>query len=356
MPGSTRRMALFGAALFAMGAQGALAAPAGAGFPTSPHPPAGAPNIVVIMTDDVGFGASSTFGGPVPTPVLDRLAARGLRYVNFHTNALCSPTRAALLTGRNAHEVGFGNVQEMATAEPGYNSLIPTSAATFGRVLRDAGYSTAWFGKNHNVPDWQSGPAGPFDRWPSGLGFDYFYGFNGGETNQFAPALIENGVQREPPVGEPGYILDRDLADHATGWLRRQRASAPDRPFLIYYAPGSAHAPHQAPTEWLARFRGRFSEGWDRAREETFARQTKLGILPAGTALTARPPEIPAWDSLSPTAKAVEARMMEAYAAQLAYCDDQIGRLLRRPDRSPARRNRAAGPGRQYAGRLHPGR
>ncbi|MGE0384915.1 MAG: arylsulfatase [Gammaproteobacteria bacterium] len=308
-----------------------VSAPAHAPVPIFPQPvvaPKGAPNILIVMTDDVGFGASSTFGGPVPTPTVDMLAKSGLRYNNFRTNAVCSPTRAALLTGRHAHDVGFGNVSEMSMGYPGYNSVMPRSAATFARVLRDNGYGTAMFGKHHNVPEWQTGRAGPFDQWPTGLGFEYFYGFLGGATNQFYPALIENTVPRQPPADDPSYILDRDLADRAIAWLRQQAVSASGRPFLLYMAPASAHSPHQAPADWIARFKGRFDQGWDKVREETFARQRRMGIIPAHARLTPRPEGIPAWDGLDAKGREVGARMMEVFAAQLAYSDFQVGRVI----------------------------
>ncbi|MFI4955346.1 MAG: sulfatase-like hydrolase/transferase, partial [Gammaproteobacteria bacterium] len=289
--------------------------------------PAGAPNVLLIMTDDVGFGASSTFGGPIPTPTFDTLAAHGLRYNRFHTTALCSPTRAALLTGRNHHSVGVGIIPELATGYPGYTSVIPKTAATIAETLRLNGYSTAMLGKNHNVPDWQNSPSGPFDNWPNALGFEYFYGFNGGATNQWAPALVENRNMVEPPVNDPTYILDHDLADHGVSWLRMHQTQAPVKPFLMYYAPGSSHAPHQAPKEWIAKFKGQFDQGWDKLREETFARQKKMGVIPKNAELTTRPPEIPAWDSLTADQKKVAARLMEVNAAALAYSDDQIGRV-----------------------------
>lgn len=297
-------------------------------YAPAPRAPRGAPNVLVIMTDDVGFAATSTFGGPIPTPTFDALAAQGLRYNRFHTTALCSPTRAALLTGRNHHAVGAGVIQELATGYPGYHSVIPKTAATFAEVLRLNGYATAQFGKNHNTPDWQTGPAGPFDNWPNGLGFDYFYGFNSGETDQWAPALVENRNPVEPPADDPDYILDRDLADKAIAWLRMQKTQQPDKPLLVYFAPGSAHAPLQAPKAWIERFRGRYDQGWDKLREETFARQKAMGVIPADAVLTPRPPEIPAWDSLSPEEKKVSARLMEVYAGMLAHTDHQIGRVI----------------------------
>jgi arylsulfatase A-like enzyme len=214
-------------------------------FPQQVKAPQGAPNILLILTDDVGFGASSTFGGPIPTPSMDRLAKEGLRYTQFHTTALCSPTRAALLTGRNHHSNATGVIMELATGFPGYNSLMPKSNGTFAEVLRQNGYNTAWYGKNHNVPDWQSSQAGPFDLWPTGLGFEYFYGFLGGDTSQWAPAIYENNQPVEPPHDDPNYFFEKDMADHAIARIRMLHAVAPDKPWVTYYAPGTAHAPHQ---------------------------------------------------------------------------------------------------------------
>lgn len=297
-------------------------------FPKGVEAPKGAPNVLLILTDDVGFGASSTFGGPIETPNFQRLANSGLRYNTFHTTALCSPTRAALISGRNHHSVASGVITEMATGYPGYNSLISKSAGCVGAVLRENGYNTSWFGKMHNVPDWMSSQAGPFDLWPSGLGFEYFYGFLGGDSDQWHPALYENTKPIEPYLGNPDYILDRDLADKAIGWMNMQHALAPNKPWFLYYATGTAHAPHHAPKEWIAKYKGHFDQGWDKVREETLARQIKLGIVPAGTQLTKRPNEIPAWDSLSPDQKRLYAHMMEVYAGALSHADSQIGRVL----------------------------
>lgn len=297
-------------------------------YPPIMTAPSNAPNILVILTDDVGFGASSAFGGPIETPVLEDLAANGLKYNQFHTTAMCSPTRAALLTGRNHHAVATGDITNISVDAPGYTSVIPGTAATVGAVLGASGYATAWFGKNHNTPVWETSPAGPFDRWPNGLGFDYFYGFNEAMTDQFAPQLVENRSLIEPPVGDPGYILEKDLADHAIHWLDMQRATNPTRPFLIYYAPGSAHSPHQAPRDWIARYKGKFDQGWDRMRELTFERQKRLGVIPAGTRLTPRPPQIPSWDSLTPDGRKAASRLMEVYAGMLAYNDHEVGRIV----------------------------
>jgi arylsulfatase A-like enzyme len=297
-------------------------------FPRAIEAPTGAPNILLILTDDVGYGASSTFGGPIATPTMDGLAQSGLRYTQFHTTALCSPTRAALITGRNHHTAHTGVIMEFATGYPGYDSLMPKSIGTFAEVLKQHGYNTSWYGKNHNVPDWQTSEAGPFDLWPTGLGFNYFYGFIGGDTDQWHPSLVEGTKPIEPYFGKPDYILDVDLADHAIDWIRNQKASAPQRPFLAYYATGTAHAPHHAPKEWIAKFKGKFDQGWDKVREETLARQKQLGVVPADTQLTLRPKELPAWDSLSADQKRLYARMAEVYAGALAHADYNIGRVI----------------------------
>ncbi len=297
-------------------------------FPKEVEAPKGAPNILVILTDDVGFGASSTFGGPIPTPTMDRLAKAGLRYTEFHTTALCSPTRAALLSGRNHHSVATGVIMEAGTGFPGYNTLMPKSDGTFAEVLKQNGYNTAWYGKNHNVPDWHGSQAGPFGLWPTGLGFEYFYGFIGGDTNQWSPALVENIKPIEPPHDVKDYFFDDDMADHAIDRIRMLHSVAPQKPWLVYYATGTAHAPHHAPKEWIAKFKGKFDQGWDTVREETLARQKQLGVVPARTKLTERSAGIPAWDSLDADHKKVAAHMMEVYAAALSHADDQMGRLL----------------------------
>jgi arylsulfatase len=297
-------------------------------FPKEVAAPKGAPNILVILTDDVGFGATSPFGGPIPTATFDRLARNGLRYTQFHTTALCSPTRAALLSGRNHHSAASGVIMELGTGFPGYNTLMPKSCGTFAEVLKQNGYNTAWYGKNHNVPDWHSSQAGPFDLWPTGLGFEYFYGFIGGDTNQWDPALYENTKPIEPPHDVKDYFFEKDMADHCIDRIRMLTSVAPDKPWLQYYAPGTAHAPHHAPKEWIAKFKGKFDQGWDKVREETFARQKQMGIIPANAVLTSRPKEIPAWDSLNADQKKVYARMMEVYAAALTYADNQMGRIL----------------------------
>lgn len=280
------------------------------------------------MTDDVGFGAASTFGGPIPTPTFDKLANAGLRFNNFHTTALCSPTRAALLTGRNHHTCATGVITEMGTGFPGYNTLMPKSCGSVAEILKQNGYNTSWFGKNHNVPDWQSSQAGPFGLWPTGLGFEYFYGFIGGDTDQWHPALFEGTKPIEAP-NDPNYHLDRDLADHAASWIRQQHSLAPDKPFFVYYTPGLCHAPHHAPKEWIDKFKGQFAQGWDKVREETLARQIALGVVPNGTVLSPRADKIPLWDGIAEqTEKDLYAYMMEVYAGCLAYTDDNIGRVI----------------------------
>ena len=296
-------------------------------FPKPLEAPKGAPNVLLILTDDVGWGASSTFGGPIPTPTYDKLAAAGLRYNMFHTTALCSPSRAALITGRNHHTCSTGVITEFGTGYPGYNTIMSKSCGPVAEILKQNGWSTSWYGKNHNVPDWQSSQAGPFDLWPTGLGFNYFYGFIGGDTDQWHPALFEGTKPVEPPHN-PNYHLDADLADHAVAWIRQQKSLAPNKPFFAYYSPGLCHAPHHAPKEWIAKFKGQFDQGWDKVREETLARQIKLGLIPADTKLTARPPEIPSWDSRSAQEKKLYAHMMEVYAGCLAYCDYNIGRVI----------------------------
>ena len=275
--------------------------PAAKFAPIAPlRPPAGAPNVLFVLLDDVGFGAASAFGGPIATPTAERLAGRGLRYSRFHTTALCAPTRAALLTGRNHHAVGMGAVPEVATSAPGYSSVRPNTAAPLAQVLRLNGYSTAQFGKCHEVPVWETSPVGPFDAWPTGGGgFEHFYGFIGGEANQWYPALYEGTTPIEPPASpEEGYHLTEDLTDRAIDWIRQQKALVPDKPFFVYFAPGATHAPHHVAPEWSERYRGRFDDGWDALRERTLARQKELGVVPADAELTARPAEIPAWESM----------------------------------------------------------
>lgn len=296
--------------------------------PAAPKPvsaPKGAPNVLLVLTDDVGFGAASTFGGPIPTPNLDRLAEKGLKYNRFHTTAMCSPTRAALLTGRNHHAAGAGIVTDLAAGYPGYTGIIPKSTATIAEVLKQGGYNTAMFGKHHNVQPGATSPAGPFDQWPVGLGFEYFYGFVAAETDQFTPALYRGITPVKAPKGK---MLDEILVDDAIRWMHNQQAAAPDKPFFMYLATGSLHAPHQAPKEWIGKFRGQFDQGWDRLREETFERQKKMGLIPADTVLPPRPDTIPAWDEISDARRKTGARMMEVAAAMLSYQDDQFGRLI----------------------------
>ena len=298
-------------------------------FPKPVQAPKEAPNILLIILDDVGFGHASTFGGPIPTPTLDSLAQNGLRYNQLHTTALCSPSRAALLTGRNHHSVGVGNIMEFATGYPGYNATMPKSAATISEILRQHGFNTAAFGKWHLAPGRETSSLGPFDRWPTGQGFEYYYGFLAAETNQFYPALFENKNPISPPATpEEGYILNKDLADHAISWLHYQNSVTPNKPFFIYYAPGACHAPHHAPKEWIDKLKGKFDQGWDKVREETYARQKQSGVIPPNTKLTPRPPEIPAWDTLTPEQKRLFARMQEAYGGYLAHTDHEIGRVV----------------------------
>jgi arylsulfatase A-like enzyme len=294
------------------------------------RPPEGAPNVLVVLIDDVGFGASSAFGGPCRTPNFERLAADGLRYTRFHTTALCSPTRAALLSGRNHHTVGMGSITELATSAPGQNSMRPNTCAPLAEILKLNGYSTAQFGKCHEVPVWETSPLGPFDHWPSGGGgFEYFYGFIGGETNQYYPALFEGTSPVEPEkTPEQGYHLTEDLADKAMKWVRQQKSLMPDKPFFMYFAPGATHAPHHVPNEWSDKYKGKFDQGWDKLRQETFTRQRRLGVIPPDCQLTERHPEIPAWDDVSPEMKPVLARQMEIYAGFLEHTDHQVGRLL----------------------------
>jgi arylsulfatase len=296
-------------------------------FPEPVRAPKDAPNVVIIMTDDTGFGHASPFGGPIPTPTLDRLAKNGLRYNRFHTTALCSPTRAALLSGRNHHSMGTGMVEEFATGFPGYNALLPANAALMSEVLKGNGYSTAAFGKWHNTPNWESGPTGPFDHWPTSLGFQYFYGFLGGDTNQWSPELVENTKRIEPPH-DPTYHFMTDMTNRAIDWVRVQKTTQPSKPFFVYFAPGATHAPHHAPKAWIDKFKGQFDQGWDKVREETFARQKQLGVIPADTILTPRHKSIPAWDSLNDDDKRLYARMQEVFAGYLAYTDSEIGRLI----------------------------
>ena len=293
------------------------------------RPPAGAPNVLIILLDDVGFGASSAFGGPCQTPTAERLARAGLKYNRFHTTALCSPTRAAMLSGRNHHAVGMGGITEIATSAPGYNSMRPNTCAPLAEILKLNGYSTAQFGKCHEVPVFETTPIGPFDHWPTGSGFEHFYGFIGGENNQYHPALYDGTKPVEPErTPEEGYHLMEDLAEKAIGYIRQQKAMAPDKPFFVYFAPGACHAPHHVPKDWIATYKGKFDQGWDKLREETFARQKKLGVIPPECELTPRPKDIPAWDTMEERLRPALAREMEIYAAFLEYADHHVGRVI----------------------------
>jgi arylsulfatase len=293
-------------------------------------PPAGAPNVLIVLLDDVGFAASSAFGGPVNTPTAERLAAAGLKYNRFHTTALCAPTRAALLSGRNHHTVGMGVITELATSAPGYNSLRPNTCAPLAQTLTLNGYSTAQFGKCHEVPVWQTSPMGPFDAWPSkGGGFEYFYGFIGGETNQYYPAIYEGTNPIEPEkTPEQGYHFTEDMTDKAIAWVRQQKALMSDKPFFVYFAPGATHAPHHVPKEWSDKYKGRFDRGWDAVREETLARQKELGVVPSDCELAPRHEEIPAWDDTPAELQPILARQMEVYAGFLEHTDHHVGRLV----------------------------
>ncbi len=294
------------------------------------RPPEGAPNVMIVLIDDAGFGSSSAFGGPCQTPTAEKLATGGLKLNRFHTTALCSPTRQALLTGRNHHSAGMGGITEIATGAPGYCSVLPNSMSPLAKTLKLNGYSTAQFGKCHEVPVWQTSPAGPFDAWPTGGGgFEYFYGFIGGEANQWYPTLYEGTTPAEPEkTPEEGYHLMEDMTDKAIAWIGQQKALAPDKPFFVYFAPGATHAPHHVPPEWADKYKGKFDQGWDKLREETFARQKKLGVIPADCQLTARPKEIPAWDDMPEPFKPVLRREMEVYAGYLEFTDHHVGRLV----------------------------
>ena len=280
-------------------------------------PPTGAPNVLLIMTDDQGYGVSGTFGGTIPTPALDRVANVGLRYTQFHSTALCSPTRAALLIGRNHHEVGFGVIAELSTGYPGYDAYIGPENATIGKILRGNGYATSWFGKNHNTPGAQY--AGPFDQWPSGMGFDYFYGFMGSETDRWTPYLFKDHTQIYPWVGKPGYNLTTDMADEAIQHMKMLNVTAPDQPFFIYYVPGGSHSPHQPTKEWIEKFKGKFDMGWNAMREQIFANQKRLGVSPETTKLTDWPDTLPKWETLSADEKKLFARQAEVFGAYAAH-------------------------------------
>ena len=292
-------------------------------------PPEGAPNVLLIMTDDQGYGVPGTFGGVIPTPALDRIAKAGLRYTQFHSTALCSPTRAALITGRNHHSVGSGVIGELSTGFPGYNSVIGPENATIGRILEDNGYATSWFGKNHNTPGFQySSAAGPFEQWPSGMGFQYFYGFMGGETDQWQPYLFRDHTQIFPWIGKPGYNLITDMADDAIRYMSELNAAAPDKPFFVYYVPGGTHSPHQPKPEWIEKFKGKFDMGFEKLRDSIFANQKRLGVIPASTQLTPWPATLPKWDTLKAVQKKIFTRQAEVFAGYTAYTDYEIGRVI----------------------------
>jgi len=302
-------------------------------WPELVTPPKGAPNILLIMTDDVGFGAPSTFGGVIPTPTMDRIAAEGLRYTRFHTTALCSPTRAALLTGRNHHSVSTGVVVDQATGYPGYDSVIKRDSVAVGEILRENGYDTSWFGKDHNVPQWVASQAGPFTEWPTGpiKGFDYYYGFIGDDTSQWTPNnLFRNTTPIEPYLGHPGWNLITAMADEAIGRIKMLNEVQPDRPFMIYYAPGGTHAPHHPTKEWVDKISAMhlFDDGWNKLRDTIFANQKRLGVIPQDAKLTAWPDDLPKWDTLDPDAKRLFIRQADVYAAYLAYTDHEIGRVV----------------------------
>ncbi len=302
-------------------------------WPPLVAPPAGAPNILLIITDDVGFAAPSTFGGVIPTPTMDRIANAGLRYTRFHTTALCSPTRAALLTGRNHHSVATGVVVDQATGYPGYNSVIPRDAVAIGEILRLNGYNTSWYGKDHNVPQWEASQAGPFTNWPTGdvKGFDYYYGFIGDDTSQWQPGMLfRNTTPIQPQVGHPGWNLITGMADEAIAHIRMLNDVQPNRPWMVYYAPGGTHSPHHPTPEWTAKIQAMhlFDQGWNQLRETIFANQKRLGVIPASAELTPWPSTIPKWETLTPEAKKLYIRQADVYAAYLAYTDFEIGRVV----------------------------
>jgi arylsulfatase A-like enzyme len=311
-------------------------------WPSTLVPPKGAPNVLLIMTDDQGYGVSGTFGGVIPTPALDRIAKAGLRYTQFHSTALCSPTRAALITGRNHHSVGSGQIGELSTGYPGYNSIIGPDNATIGMILKKNGYATSWFGKEHNTPSFQYSVAGPFDQWPVGMGFEYFYGFMGGETDQWTPYLFRNQTQVFPWVGKPGYNLITDMADEAIKYMGELNAAAPDKPFFLYYVPGGTHSPHQPTQEWIKKISDLhlFDKGWNDLREQIFANQKRLGVIPANSQLTPWPDGQPdyggtklqKWETLSPDEKKLFIRQADVFAAYVAYTDHEIGRVIQAVD------------------------
>src|SRR6187455_691778 len=289
--------------------------------------PTHAPNVVIVLLDDIGFGASSAFGGPIHMPTLDKMAAEGIRYNRFHTTALCSPTRVALLTGRNHHINNAGAIMELATGFPGNTGVRPLSVTPLAEILRQNGFSTAAFGKYHETAPWEVSVSGPYDRWPTHSGFDKFYGFIGGETNQWAPAVYDGTVRVETPH-DPNYHFTTDMTNQAINWVSAQQSLTPDKPFYMYFATGATHAPHHAPKEYIDKYKGKFDQGWDKLREETFARQKALGVIPQNAKLTERPKEIPSWDSQTPTQKKLFARQMETFAGFAEHTDHEVGRLV----------------------------
>jgi arylsulfatase len=297
-------------------------------------PPKGAPNVLLIMTDDQGFGAPSTFGGVIPTPAMDRIANQGLRFTNFHSTSLCSPTRAALITGRNHHSVGAGVVGEIATGYPGYDSIIPVEKGTIGTILKENGYATSWFGKDHNTPSYQSSQAGPFNQWPNGMGFEYFYGFVGGDASQWQPNLYRNTTAIYPFEGNPGWNLETAMADEAIDYMKQLKEIAPGKPWFVYYVPGATHAPHHPTPEWVKKISDMhlFDEGWNKLRETIFANQKRLGIMPENAQLTPWPKELPEWDTLSLEERKLFIKQADVYGAYLAYADNEIGRVIQAVD------------------------
>src|SRR5262245_1565732 len=300
-------------------------------WPARVVPPKGAPNVLLIMTDDVGFAAPSTFGGVIPTPALDRIATNGLRYTNFHSTSLCSPTRAAIITGRNHHSAGFGVISEQSTGFPGYNSIITRDKATVGKSLNDNGYRTSWFGKDHNTPDFAASQAGPFNQWPTGMGFEYFYGFVGGDTSQWQPNLFRNTTAIYPYVGHPSWNLTTAMADDAIHWLNQLKDIDPSLPFFLYYVPGGTHAPHHPTPEWIKKISDMhlFDKGWNALRDQIFANQKKLGVIPQDAKLTPWPENLlKKWDDVNFVDKKMFIREADVYAAYLAYTDHEIGRVI----------------------------
>jgi arylsulfatase len=288
----------------------------------------GSPNILLVMLDDVGFGTCSTFGGPIPTPGVDKVAKAGLKYNQFHTTALCSPTRASLLTGRNHHSVHMGGITEIANSFPAYDSAMPPESATIAEILKQNGYSTGCFGKWHLTPSWEQNPAGPFERWPTGMGFERFYGIIGAEASHWEPPVYDQTTPVEPHLGNPDYHLTEDLAEKAIEWIGRQQVSAPDKPFFCYFAPAAVHAPHHVAPEWIDKFKGQFDEGWDSLRESIYQKQLELGVIPPKTALTPRPEQVPSWDEYPDRYKPVAARLMETFAGFMAHTDAQVEKIV----------------------------